>query len=268
MRHLGLWTLSNLPSIGVGQQLAGVGPGLERVPRDRRGRDNADPDKRGLAAIVRHGDAMIRHPCNTLVGGPSGCGKSTWTRGLLRHADELMHPPPRVKHYCYGAWQPAFDEMKQEKVQFHEGLPTSEELDQWFGPTQGGLLVLDDLMDEGANDKRVLDLFSKHSHHRNISVLFLCQDLFPPGKFAKTISRNAHYIVAFKNPRDQVGMRTLTLQAFPNDWSHVMNIFRECTQRPFGYLMLDLHPASDDRYRLFTNVLPEEGPTETYERQA
>ncbi|XP_073232228.1 uncharacterized protein [Porites lutea] len=210
---------------------------------------------------------MIRHPCNTLVGGPSGSGKSTWTRRLLRHADQLMYPPPRVKHYCYGAWQPAFDEMKQEKVQFHEGLSTSEELDQWFGPTQGGLLVLDDLMDEGANDKRVLDLFSKHSHHRNISVLFLCQDLFPPGKFAKTISRNAHYIVAFKNPRDQVGMRTLALQAFPNDWSHVMNIFRECTQRPFGYLMLDLHPASDDRYRLFTNVLPEEGPTETYERQ-
>ena len=32
--------------------------------------------------------------------------------------------------------------------------------------------------------------------------------------------------------------------------------------------MLDLHPASDDRYRLLTNVLPEEGPTETYERQA
>ena len=211
---------------------------------------------------------MIRHPCSTLVGGPSGCGKSTWTRGLLRHADELMHPPPRVKHYCYGAWQPAFDEMKQEKVRFHEGLPTSEELDQWFGPTQRGLLVLNDLMDEGANDKRVLDLFFKHSHHRNISVLFLCQDLFPPGKFAKTISRNAHYIVAFKNPRDQVGMRTLTQQAFPNDWSHVMNIFRECTQRPFGYLMLDLHSASDDRYRLFTNVLPEEGPTETYERQA
>ena len=139
--------------------------------------------------------------------------------------------------------------MKKEiSVQFHEGLPTPEELDQWFGPRQGGLLVVDDLMEEGANDKHVLDLFFKHSHHRNISVMFLCQDLFSPGKFAKTISRNAHYMVAFKNPRDQVG------------------IFRKCTQRPFGYLMLDLHPASDDRFRLFTNVLPEEGLTELYER--
>ena len=65
--------------------------------------------------------------------------------------------------------------MKKEKVKLHEGLPTPEELDQWFGPTQAGLLVLDDLMEEGVNDKRVLDLFSKHSHHRNMSVLFLCQ---------------------------------------------------------------------------------------------
>ena len=109
-----------------------------------------------------------------------------------------MHPPPRVKHYCYGAWQPAVDDMKKEMaVQFHEGLPTPEELDQWFGPRQGGLLVVDDLMEEGANDEHVLDLFSKHSHHRNISVMFLCQDFFPPGKFAKMISRNAHYMVAF-----------------------------------------------------------------------
>ena len=153
-------------------------------------------------------------------------------------------------------------------MQFHEGLPTPEDLDQWFRPTQGGLLVLDDLMEEGVNDKRVLELFFKQSHHRDISVMFLCQDLFPPGKFARTISRNGHYIVAFKNLRVQVCMRTLTLQAFPNEWLHVMNIFRDCTQRPFGYLMLDLHPASDDRYRLFTNVLPEEGLTETYERQA
>lgn len=97
-----------------------------------------------------------------------------------------MHPPPRAHHYCYRAWQAAFDEMKKEKrVQFHEGLPTAEGLDQWFGPTQRGLLVLDDLMEEGVNDKRVLDLFSKQSHHRNISVMFLCQDLFPQNEMGE-----------------------------------------------------------------------------------
>ena len=71
-------------------------------------------------------------------------------------------------------------------------------------------------MEEGGQDKRVLDLFTKDSHHRNITVLYLTQDLFPPGKFSKTINRNAHYIVAFKKTRDQTGIRTILLQAFPD----------------------------------------------------
>lgn len=121
---------------------------------------------------------MIHHSSNTIVRGPSKCGKFTWTRAFLRHDDVLIHPPPRAKH-CYRAWKPAFDEMKKKMdVTFHKGLPRTEDLERWFGPSQGGLLVLDDLMDEEANDKRLLDLLSKQSHDRNISVMFLCQDLF------------------------------------------------------------------------------------------
>ena len=63
--------------------------------------------------------------------------------------------------------------------------------------------MLDDLMEEGGNDKRELDLFTKHSHYQNITVIYLCQDMFTFGKYDKSISRNAHYITAFKDPRDQ-----------------------------------------------------------------
>ena len=101
---------------------------------------------------------------------------------------------------------------------FHRELPNPSHLTKWFGPTRGGVLVLHGLMEEGGQDKRVLDLFTKDSHHRNITVLYLTQDLLPPGKFSKTINRNAHYIVAFKNPRDQTGIRTILLQAFPDRW--------------------------------------------------
>ena len=89
---------------------------------------------------------------------------------------------------------------------FHEGIPSLEELDTWFTPQGGGVLVLDDLMDEGGRDKRVLNLFMKHSHHRNIISLYLYQDLFPSGPYAKTVSCNAHYIVCFKNPQDCTGL--------------------------------------------------------------
>ena len=106
---------------------------------------------------------------------------------------------------------------------------------------------MDDLMDEGGNDKRVLDLFTKHSHHQNLTVLFLCQDIFPNGRHAKTISRNAHYVVAFKNPRDQVGFRNLALQCFPTKHKAVQERYQSVTSAPFGYMALDFHPASQRR---------------------
>ena len=88
--------------------------------------------------------------------------------------------------------------------------------------------------------------FPPSQHHRAV----FDARFFPPGKFSKTINRNAHYIVAFKNPRDQTGIRTILLQAFPDRWLQVLRLLKRITSRPFGYLMLDVHPASDNRYRL------------------
>ena len=70
--------------------------------------------------------------------------------------------------------------QKKDGIRFHRGLPDRSHLTKWFGPTRRGVLVLDDLMEEGGQDKRVLDLFSKDSHHRNITVLYLTQDVSPP----------------------------------------------------------------------------------------
>ena len=86
----------------------------------------------------------------------------------------------------------------------------------------------------------------------------------PPGKFSKTINRNAHYIVAFKNARDQTGIRTILLQAFPDRWRQVLRLFKHITSRPFGYLLLDVHPASDDLYRLWSHLTPREGQAQVH----
>ena len=174
-----------------------------------------------------------------------------------RPGEHWLAPVP--VHYCYGAWQDRFQTMKDRGVHFHEGIPDHSALGQWFPHRRGGILVLDDLIDEGSNDKRVLDLFSKHSHHQNVTVLYLCQDMFPVGKYAKSISRNAHYIVAFKNPRDQLGVCNVLLQSFPTTWKDSLETFHRATMRPYGYLVLDLHPASPDPQRLLSNLLKDEG---------
>ena len=152
---------------------------------------------------------------------------------------------------------PRFDRMqKKDGIQFQRGLPDPNHLTKWFGPTRGGVLVLDDLMEEGGQDKRVLDLFTKDSYHRNITVLYLTQDLFPPGKFSKTINRNAHYIGIkrtyepfYCKPFPTVGVKSCPYSK---------------ASRPFGYLMLDVHPVSDDRYRLWSHLTPREGKAQVH----
>ena len=52
-------------------------------------------------------------------------------------------------------------------VEFHEGLP---DISQFDGRMRV-LLIIDDLMNEA--DQKVCDIFTKLSHHRNVSVVFV-----------------------------------------------------------------------------------------------
>ena len=125
---------------------------------------------------------MIRHPSSVIIAGPSGSGKTELVEQWLRDQNLFQVKPKKIV-YAYDRWQHRCERMqKQDGVQFHRWLPDPRQLTQWFGRTRVKVLVLDDLMEEGGQDKRVLDLFTKHSHHRNITVLYLRQDLFPPGQ--------------------------------------------------------------------------------------
>ena len=154
------------------------------------------------------------HPFQYFGRGTLGVRQTVFTENVLLDNAELFDDASTLIHYCYGAWQDRFQAMKDREVQFHERIPNHQELVQRF-PHGGGILIMDDLMDEGSNDKRVLDLFTKHSHHQNVTVLYLCQDMLPVGKYAKSISRNAHYIVAFKTPGINWECATCSFNRFP-----------------------------------------------------
>lgn len=138
---------------------------------------------------------------------------------------------------------------------FHEGFP--EEVYSMFDKTPG-LLILDDLMNESSSKDAMMELITRGCHHRGINTISLVQNLYPRGKHSRTISLNTHYIVAFKNPRDSLGVCTLARQAFPRAVPYVMESFEDATKQPYGYLLFDLHPTTLDNVRLRTSILPNE----------
>ena len=120
------------------------------------------------------------------------------------------------------------------------------------------LLVLDDLMSQCSNNQRVADLFTCGSHHRGISLLYLTQNLFLPGKLSRTISLNSHYLVIFRNLRNSLGISTLAKQMFLGRTDYLMESFRDATSRPYGYLVIDCHQLTPENMSSRTNILPGE----------
>ena len=192
----------------------------------------------------------LKHPFTATVAGPTGCGKTQFTFRLIEHASQMIEPPPHDVWYCYGEYQPLF--ARYPDVIFNEGLPDITN----FDGKEPALLVIDDLMQE-TNDA-VANIFTKISHHRNVSVLYLTQNLFPKNKHARTISLNSHYLVLFKNPRDAGQFAVLARQMYPSGSKFAVEAFKDATEKPYGYLFVDLKPDTDEQYRLRTNIFPRE----------
>ena len=191
-------------------------------------------------------------PFTCLISGPSGCGKTEFTIRLIENASKTISPPPSQILWCYGVYQEAFNRLKD--VEFHEGLPDLST----FDAQQSTLLVLDDLMHESPKDDRVSKIFTKISHHMNVSVLYLTQNLFFSGKGNRTISLNSHYLILFKNPRDATQISCLARQMYPTNSKFMMEAFKDATTEPFSYLFIDLKPDTEERLRLRANIFPDE----------
>ena len=113
-------------------------------------------------------------------------------------------------------------------------------------------------MIDASKDKRIVNLFTRGSHHRNLRVIYIVQNLFHQGKGSRSISLNSHCLVLFKNPRDKLQILTLAKQMYPGQNDLFLNQYEEAVKRPFGYLLLDLKTTTQENCRLRTNVLPSE----------
>ena len=190
------------------------------------------------------------HPFTAIVSGPTGCGKTQFTLRLIKHARTMISPPPQRIVWCFGVYQQLFSDVTG--VEFHEGIPS---LDTFDGQ-QRTLLVLDDLMQE--TDSRVTSIFTKISHHKNVSVIYLTQNLFYGSKQNRTISLNSQYFVLYKNVRDANQAAYLARQMYPGKSAFMVDAFKDATKQPYSYLLVDLRPESDERFRLRTNIFPGE----------
>lgn len=196
-------------------------------------------------------EAHFKHPFTAIIAGPTGCGKSSWIKKLLENLRKIIPRPEKI-YWCYSEWQKLYESI-DDRVEFVDGLLDIDKLNK----EQRNLIIIDDLM--GEKDDGLTKLFTKGSHHRNTSVMYITQNIFEQHKDSRTISLNSQYMLAFKNPRDPSQIDHLARQVFPSNSKYLLEAFLKATSKEFGYLFIDLTQTTPDDYRLRTSVFGQPG---------
>lgn len=196
----------------------------------------------------------FEHPTTIIVSGPTRSGKTCFVIDLLKHG--MLQPFPTRIIWFYKEKQPLYGEVLKflPQTEFVQNIVT-EKLET-FQSSERNLLIIDDLMNSASESKKVSEIFTQESHHRNLTVILIVQNLFHQGREMRNISLNAHYFVLYKNPRDKLQIRFLAQQIFPENPKFLVNAFKHATEKPHSYIILDLHPETEEKFRVLANVIP------------
>ena len=197
---------------------------------------------------------QLRHPFGLLVSGGTKSGKTTFVKKLLTYVDIMIDKPSEIITYFYSEFQNTFGEIQTlvPQIKFVQGLP--DDILDTINPETRNLFIVDDMM--GEKDAVIAKLFTKKSHHGNLSVIYIVQNLFHHSKEHRTISLNASYLCLTKNVRDASQIVHLAKQLHPNNTKFFQQAYQLATKEPYSYLFVDLTPTCPDKIRVRSGIFP------------
>ena len=148
----------------------------------------------------------FKHPTTILVAGPTGSGKTEFVSRAIEQ--KIFYPMPTHMQWVYGERQVEI-EAHHEDVEFLKDA-NIEDIYESLDPNDSNLLVIDDQMSR--ERKYIEKLFTQGSHHKNLTVIMLVQNLFQ--KELRTISLNSHYIVLMKTHVTELRFALLVSKCF------------------------------------------------------
>ena len=184
---------------------------------------------------------------NTIIFGQTGSGKTHFMLELIRK--KMIHPFPKNIYYMYKVEQDfmkSWNKIEEQKITFIQGLYPNK-----MKTSEPSLLVIDDLL--LSTNKDVVEMFILGSHHKQISLFYLSQNLFPDCSLFRTMSNNAHYFVIFNNKRNSTQIHRLAHQVFiGKDVKRIKNAYKRIQQQQWGFMVLTFVPELPEELTVVT----------------
>ena len=136
-----------------------------------------------------------------------------------------------------------------ENLEFVQGV-SFEFIDSLKNNGTKNLLIFDVSCEEICNSKAFVDIATA-GKHRGLSTIYIKHKLFHQSKLGRDVELQNTHIILFKSPRDVLQVTTLSTQLGLG--SELVGWYRDATSAPFGHLLIDLSPRTDDGLRYCTN---------------
>ena len=178
--------------------------------------------------------------------GPSETGKSQLIYNWLKNG--TFQPKFDKIYFFYQNSQPVYDNMQKEV----ENLEFVQRVNFEFADSlkKQRLKIFEDSCAKICNSKAFVNI-ANAGRHRGLSTSYIKHNLYHQSKLGRDVELQNTDIVLFKSPRDVMHVTTLSTQ-----WglgSELVDWYRDATSVPFGHLLIDLSPQTDDRLRYCTN---------------
>ena len=193
---------------------------------------------------------IFNQPARIIIAGYSNSGKSEICKKLI----EIYHENFSHILYCGIESHPL-----QSNEEINPKLTVTTDILNPFDFTYLGnvLFILDDCFLEAVENKNVVDAFTK-GRHKQISTVFITQNLFFSGKHARNIALNCSHYILMRN-RDLAQIETLGRQIYgKSNGKEFLNIYKKAlSENTYGYLLIDLGPTTPEKLQLRTNIVGE-----------
>ena len=159
-------------------------------------------------------------------------------------------------YFFYPHSQPLYDVMQKEieNLQFVRGV-NFEFIDSLKNNGTKYLLIFDDSSEEICNSKAFVNIATA-GRHRGLSSIYIKHNFFHQSKLGRDVELQSTHFVLFKSPRDVMQVTTRSTKL--GFGSELVDWYRDATSVPFGHLLIDLSPRTDDRlgYCINTGSIP------------
>ena len=146
--------------------------------------------------------------------------------------------------FVYQYYQSLYDKIQKEIdcIELVKGV-NFELIDSLKNNRTKYLLIFDDSCEEVCSPIKFFKIATT-GRHRGLSTIYIKHNLFHKSTLGRDIELQTTHIALFKSPRDVIQINTLSTQLGLG--SSLVDWYRDATSVPFGHLLSDLSPRTDD----------------------